>query len=624
MVIILVLIFIVISWYTYRIRTMKMQKIKLESLVRQRTIELADEKDTVEKQNDELLEKQNEILKQNVEIWEMSEKVHQADEEKFKFFTNISHEIRTPITLILSPIEKLLVAYSNDNLLQSQLSRIYRNALNLKRLVNQILDFRKIDSSSYPLRACKCDLVAVLKEITTAFYDIASYNRIHFSFSSEYKTLEAWIDFEKIDKIMFNLLSNAFKFTPSGGEISIKVSIKTPANNEEKSRVSDTGGKATGKRYIVVRIKDSGIGIPANQLEKIFERFYQTDQSMKNVQGGAGIGLSIAQSLAEIHYGKITIESEVGKGSCFSVWLPLGSNHLRNAEIVNSDSSPKQLWDENIQVEMEDRKDEAEDKATDRKKSSILIVEDNAELRYYVKDCLKDEFDVIEANNGKEGLKQARKTLPGIIVSDIMMPEMDGLEFCREIKTSIKTSHIPVILLTAKSAQEHKLIGLESGADDYITKPFDYKELKIKLNNLCRTRELLKEKFSKELVLRPQDITLTSTDETFIRKAIKIVENNLSDSGFTISQFIVDMGVSRSVFYMKIKELTNLSVNEFMKTLRLKRAAQLLLQNELSVSEISYMVGFNDPNHFGKCFKKQFDVSPGNFLNQKSSYRVLK
>lgn len=624
MVIILVLIFIVISWYTYRIRTMRMQKIKLESLVKQRTIELADEKETVEKQNDELLEKQNEILKQNVEIREMSEKVHQADEEKFKFFTNISHEIRTPITLILSPIEKLKATYLNDSQLQNQLSRIHRNALNLKRLVNQILDFRKIDSNSYPLRAYRYDLVAAIKEITAAFYDIATQNRIHFSFISEYKSIEAWIDFEKIDKIMYNLLSNAFRYTPSGGEISVKVSIKTPAYNKEKSRVSYTSGKATERGYIVISVKDSGIGIPANQLEKIFERFYQTDQSMKNFQGGTGIGLTIARSLAEIHYGKITVESEVGKGSCFSVWLPLGSNHLRNSEIVMSDSLPKQSWNENLQVKMEDNKDETEGKATDRKKTRILIVEDNAELRFYVKDCLKDEFDVIEATNGKEGLKQVRKTLPGIIVSDIMMPEMDGLEFCREIKTSIETSHIPVILLTAKSAQEHKLVGLESGADDYITKPFDYKELKIKLNNLCRTRELLKDKFSKELVLKPQDITLTSTDETFIRKAMEIVENNLSDSSFNISQFIADMGVSRSVFYMKIKELTNLSVNEFTKTLRLKRAAQLLLQNELSVSEISYIVGFNDPNHFGKCFKKQFGVSPGNFLIQNSTHKVLK
>jgi signal transduction histidine kinase/ligand-binding sensor domain-containing protein/DNA-binding response OmpR family regulator len=579
---ILFLITITLFWFRIRLYSIKKQKQKLEGLVLHRTKELAEEKEKVELQN-------KKILKQSEEIKLISELVHKADQEKLQFFTNISHEIKTPLTLILGPLEKLLNSQLPRVKINDQLNRIHRNALNLKHLINQILYFRKIESNSTPLKATKCDILKLIKESTFAFSEIAKQNNIKFYTTSKFKTLEGWIDREKFDKILSNLLSNAFKFTKKGGEVSIHVS-KTVDKIEKRSF-----------QYAKIQVKDNGIGISSDKIGRVFERFYQVENASEEPSGGSGIGLSIVKLLTELHYGKINVESNLGKGTCFTLLIPLGKEHLNSNEILVENLKP-------VLTSEKKRKPLAKNGSP-----KLLIVEDNLDLRLYLNDILNEQYEVIEAKNGKEGLILAKRHYPTLILADIMMPKMDGLEMCNKLKTNIKTSHISIILLTAKSLHSDKIEGLKIGADDYIYKPFDKTELETRIKNLIMARERMKEKFSRELVLKPHEITLTSADEKFLKKAMEIVESHISDSNFDIQTFVSKMAVSRTVLHMKLKELTNQSATDFVRTIRLKRAAQLILQKKASISEISHMVGFTEVHYFNRCFKKQFNTTPSNY-----------
>lgn len=595
----------VFGGFAYRIRTIKRHKRELERLVHQRTEELAREKEKVEQQNETLLHIQNEILAQNEEIRKqrddiqaMSERIHRADQEKLDFFTNISHEIRTPLTLIISPLEKVLHTLTEDHFLHRQLSVVHRNAQKLVLLVNQMLDFRKMENNGYKLRAARFELKQVLQQIMSDFADQASRQKIDFRLESTHPTLEVWLDYEKFDKIISNLLSNAFKFTPAGGSILVKTNVV---------------GDSPETQCAVVTIADDGVGIPADQLHKIFEAFYQADNANNLQTGGTGIGLAIAKSLTELHHGTIEVQNKEGQGTQFEITLPLGSAHLTADEMIEN---PSFIY-ENMPVSAMPTEaialQEANKSTAKDRRDIVLIVEDNADLREYLRECLKPAYKVLEAANGQTGLAEAEKIQPHLIISDIMMPEMDGLELCKRIKTNLHTSHIPVVLLTAKSTQAHKIEGLATGADDYISKPFDVRELQIRVANLIQSRKLLRKQFSQNITLDPQEITLTSADAEFLQNALAVVENHLSDADFSVADFVKHMGVSRSLLHLKLKELTDQSASDFVRSIRLKRAAHLLAQHQRTVAEIAYMVGFNDPKYFHKCFKERYGTTPGNF-----------
>lgn len=583
-----------------RLHTIKRQKVKLEEIVRLRTHELSIEKQKIEAQNSELKAKNQEIVHHNREITRqrdeikvMNEKIERTASEKINFFTNISHEIRTPLTLILGPLEKLLSDPTVAEDHKSQLRRMFRNGLRLRRLVNDILDFRHIDDYTKVLQRSHNDVVALTKDVMAAFHDMANDKKIDFILHSECNAIPALLDKEKFSTVISNLLINAFKFTDVGGSITVTIS--------ECSRHELMTGPC-----IAIKIEDTGIGISENEIDKIFDRFYQARNVAGHSYAGAGIGLSIAKAFIELHSGTITVQSVEGKGSCFTILLP--------AETERIDEREKALPDENIKVS--EFKKRLSPKAVNKNYSKVLVVEDNSDLRRYIVDFLENEFVMIEAATGKEALEKAQQELPDLVITDIMMPGMDGAELCHTLKNNPETGHIPVILLTAKGLPEHKLEGLSTGADDYVVKPFDHQELTTRVRNLIDLRKSLREKFSKDFLLKPQDVTLASPDEKFLKKAMEIIERNISNPDFDVAELVSEMAVSRTLLHTKLKALVNCSAGEFIKTIRLKRAAQLLAQRKVTVSEIAYMVGFKDPQYFNKCFKKHYGETPGSFANR--------
>ncbi|MFW6245918.1 MAG: hybrid sensor histidine kinase/response regulator transcription factor [Tangfeifania sp.] len=606
-------IIVVLIWsgftllFMLRTRMIKRQKAELEVLVEKRTHELQLQKSAVESKNIELEKQKQEIVRQRDQVEEMTQKVHEADQMKLKFFTNISHEFRTPLTLILGPLEKLL---NNGNIqkdIHHQLALIHRNTLRLLRLVNEIMDFRKIETGRMKLHVTKNDMAGFVHDIYFSFNDLAKRNQIDYVFKCGHENINGWFDRDKVEKIIFNLISNAFKFTPPGGEIIVEIDKDETGN--------DSGGQDSATNA-VIKVIDNGRGISKEHLARIFDRFYQVESNTSPVWQGSGIGLSFIKNLVEIHYGNINVESEKWKGTTFTVTLPVSKEVFNKNEIIDS------LYaDENFIAPLRTISDIDENQlqqniAHQQKshKPSVLLIEDNADVRLYIREEINHDYQVLEAENGKEGLELANSNHIDLIVSDIMMPEMDGLELCKQIKTNLDTSHIPVILLTARTSDDYKLKGLEIGADDYVFKPFNATVLSARIKNLIESRKKLKQQFSRDLSLTPKDLTVTSPDEKFLTKTLEIVEKNMSDSEFNVDRMVEEIGMSRSVFYRKLKNLTGQSANDFIKIMRLKRAAQILRQNKLTISEVSYEVGFNDPQYFSKCFSKQFGITPSQFV----------
>lgn len=516
---------------------------------------------------------------------ERARKLHELDMMKERFFTNVSHEIRTPLTLIASPLHKMLQTDMSAGEMKSYLSIMSKNTQQLLRLVNQLLDFRKIETGNLKLELSKGDMVAFVSDIVSSFSYLAEEKNINLSFQTNDNEIFTIFDPDKLEKILNNLLSNSFKFTPNGGKISVYLSSGQDEVEKENNRV------------IEIKVKDSGEGIPASNLQKIFNRFFQSANA-KN-QTGTGIGLALTKELVHLHKGRIFAESIPGKGSLFTVILPLD---LKAEEVVITDD----LWlkDELILPDPDETNEEkpVEDKI-------LLVVDDNADVRFFVRSHFEIDFKVLEASDGKEGLSLALKHIPDIVISDVLMPVMDGNELCKKLKKDEKTSHIPVILLTALSSKNHKLEGTKVGADDYITKPFDIIFLKTKVENLLMLRNTLKQKYSGEMILRPRNITVDSPDERFLHKTIDVIEQNISDPEFDIVKLSVNVGVSRTQMYRKLAALTDMTVREFIKNIRLKRAAQLLEQNSMNVSEVAFAVGFKDLSHFRKCFRQEFGMS---------------
>jgi signal transduction histidine kinase/DNA-binding response OmpR family regulator len=607
---ILTLIYITIRIYVHRL---KKSNINLENQVAQRTSELERQKEEINNQAIKLKTQNDRLINQRNWLSEMSKEILKTNRDKLKFFTNISHELRTPLTLILGPIEEL----SDENMSlskeeqQNKYKTIIKNARRLLALVNQILEIRKLEISKPSLSAAKGDIVKFTYELTSYFKEISKKKEIHLIFNPEEKEIITWFDADKVSKILFNLLSNAFKFTHTGGEI--KVTIRCSGE-----MIDDNNGKKT----ISIAVSDSGIGIDKEMLPKIFNRYFHSNRSLSLEQAGSGIGLNMAASLAEIHKGKIDVESEAGRGSTFTLSIPYGESYLNENEKeqqevqdifhdLNFKAKLKTINQLNITV----RKKKTEP-AEHSEKDLILVVDDSEDIRSYIIGEIRNRYDYIEAENGEEGFELVMKYNPAIIVSDIMMPVMDGYKFCIRIKSTIETSHIPIILLTSKSTDEDRRDGIQIGADAYISKPFNIKILLATIENLLQSTRRLKERFSKNLTYKSNDIVITPADEKFITKALEILDANLSDINFGVEEFSKEMAMSQSTLYRKLKALSDESTNNFIKDFRLRKAAEIMVNHDLNVNEVSLMVGFNDSAYFAKIFKAKHGLSPTEYVKK--------
>lgn len=484
------------------------------------------------------------------------------------------------------------------------------------RLVNQLLDFRKVSRGKMKLVVRHGNIADFLKEVGEPFQFLAHKNQIDFQVLSPGNTIQSWFDYDALEKIMNNLLSNAFKFTPEKGRITVEIILE----NDPSLRSNST--YRNEPNCISILVKDSGPGIPADTAAHIFERFYvDKDKSKKNLDG-AGIGLSFTKKLVELHQGSIEVQSKPENGTAFIVKIPMYREAYEKVEdilikdITDADYFVRSSEAESMAISINDELVDENLSKSRAKLPILLVVDDNKDIRTFIKQALRHDYAVYEAQDGKQGLDSTLKLLPNIILTDVIMPVMDGVEFCEKVKTRQETSHIPVIMLTARASQESELKGLRNGADDYIKKPFDMDLLQLKLSNTIKQREELRKRFNRNITLQPKEVTVTSTDEIFLQRAMEIVEIHMMDTDFNVEMMVKEMGYSRSNLYLKFKELTGLSSSEFIRNIRLKRAMQLFEQSDKSVKEIMYMTGFNTASYFSKCFKKQFGVIPSEYIRQ--------
>lgn len=530
--------------------------------------------------------------------------IEEINKLKLQLFTNISHDFRTPLTLIVGPLQRMIKNKKGDSEIQGEVKNMYRNAVTLLQLINQLLDFRKSEAGKLELHAAKNDIVPFLENIKLSFEDLAKDRNIQYSFKSSDESINVWYDSIELKKVVVNVLSNAFKFTEKGGEISLNVSI-------EKNLLIENNLEC-----VKLLIKDNGRGIPEKEIEFIFDRFFQLGGADKK-RHGSGVGLSLAKDIVELHQGTITAESVEGKGVSFIILLPLGNAHLEANQISDySDEIGEKYFEFNAPTIFNSKSiQEAglEEPRFNETLPSILLVEDNKEVRVFIKEIFKDDFNIFEAKNGKDGVNLAKANSIDLIISDVMMPIMDGIEMCSILKTNLVTSHIPIILLTAKTSSKAQETGYKTGADIYITKPFDSNVLELQVNNLLTSRKNMILKYKKDIILTPKELAVTSTDEEFLKKAFNIVEENITNTGFNTQIFGELMGMSRTMLYTKLKVLTGQSLSEFIRTIRLKKAGQLLQLTYMNVSEIAFEVGFSDLKYFRKCFKEVFKETPSGY-----------
>ncbi|MEO6721071.1 MAG: two-component regulator propeller domain-containing protein [Ferruginibacter sp.] len=518
-----------------------------------------------------------------------AERAQLLDQLKTKFLTNVSHEFRTPLSLVIAPLDKI-IKNTEDEEQKKQLNLVQRNAKRLLSLVNQLLDFRKMEVQEMKLHPAIGDIIGFSKDISLSFMDVAEKKNIRFSFTSDVDNLEIFFDRDKVEKILFNLLSNAFKYTHDNGVVSINLAYNRPTDGEDDGTLA-------------IEVKDTGIGIPEGMQEKVFERFFQTDVPESMVNQGTGIGLAITKEFVKLHNGIISVKSAPEQGTCFTVLLP--AKKINDTPVRTTGSlAPLMPADETM----------PEQGHKGSKKKTILVVEDNEDIRFYLKDNLKGQYKVEEATNGKEGWEKTKIVNPDLVISDIMMPLMDGVELVRKIKAETLTAHIPVILLTAIGSEEKQLEGLKAGVNDYVTKPFTFEILASRIRNLLAQQELLQKRFQKQIEVNPGEITITPVDEKFLKQALEIVEKNMDNPDFSVEDFSRDMFMNRVTLYRKILSITGKTPIEFIRSIRLKRAARLLEKSGLSIAEIAYEVGFNNPKNFTKAFKEEFRILPSQYV----------
>jgi len=558
----------------------------------------------------------------------------EMDELKSRMFSNISHELRTPLTLILDPIEQMLDESEKVVPTSRSLLTMQRNTLKILDLVNQMLDLSKLDAGRLKIDLSFNKLVHHLKVIASSFSTLAEKNNIHYTTHYPSGEVETYFDGDKLEKILTNLLGNAFKFTPKEGSVSLSVTVKE--DGPKKTVVKHA------EQWLFISLHDSGRGIPEDEIARIFDRFYQVGERDDPERVGTGIGLALTKELVDLMKGEIQAESKLNHGTHFNLTLPLGRQHLHDSEytlsepgidehegpIVSRKTSPLMDvessgggdpendlnvlknadpgMDSDSRVETESELDEMGGLPI------ILVVEDNEDIRNHIKEQIKG-FKILEADNGRMGLDKAYEMLPDLVITDIRMPEMDGIELCKTIKEDERTNHIPVIMLTGKSGVESRIEGLKTGADAYLTKPFNSKELNLRVKNLVSQRQKLRERYRMEFLLEPAAVSVVSVDEKFLTKTREIIELQLSDSEFSVEELGKSMALSRMQLFRKIKSLTDQSPSEYIRTIRLKRAAQLIKSEYGNLAEITYEVGFNHPSYFAKCFRELYGVAPSEY-----------
>ncbi|PID91775.1 MAG: hypothetical protein CSA96_06770 [Bacteroidetes bacterium] len=582
------LIFLIfLSILSIRTRVLQHQKKLLEREVEERTRDL--------KEANSLLGNRNE------EIQEMAQRLHETDQMKLKFLTNISHEFRTPLTLILGPTEKLLKLenYEDAAGVKQELKLMYRNERRLFKLINQLLEVRHVETGNLKLSVAKDDLLAYLRGIYLLFLPYAEKKEIDFCFESGLDSIRILFDADKVEKIYYNLLSNAFKYTPVGGRIVFSV-----------SRTKEAGD------WVKICVADGGPGIPKEHLEHIFDRFYQVSNKHQSAKISSGIGLSLSRDLVKSHHGLINVRSEEGQGTVFEVLLPANPDAYSEEEIlVEPERDLNMEYISSMLENYESDGSEGLDSAPeDEELFRILLVEDNPDLQMFLYNEMSPTYNIVSAQNGEEALRLATEGLPDLIISDIMMPVMDGIELCKRIKENEITCHIPVILLTAKTGTESQIEGFESGASDFITKPFNPEILRLKVKNILDSRKRLANRFSESAKYIPENISITEIDQGFLEKLVRIVEENIDDPELSGDRLASELGISKGNLYKKLKTLTGMTVNIYVRTIRLKIAARLLKQGNYNISEVAYAVGFNNPKYFSTCFSEMFRVSPKAYM----------
>lgn len=544
---------------------------------------------------------------------EKTMQLEKLNNKKLQFFTNISHEFRTPLTLIINPLEDILRSRKISAEVHNKLKIAHKSSDRLSRLINELMDFNKLELNKIYIKTQKIDVIAFVHEIISYFDEEATTRNIKINFEPALDELEDWLDPKMLEKILFNIISNAFKFTPDKGLITIEI---------EKSEFEQwiTINEKKVPSYSIT-ITDTGSGIRKKDLNRIFDRFYQVNNLNKGYYGSTGIGLEVVKEFTELHKGKIDVESQLGEGTKFIISFPLGNSFYKKNEIENAvfkieknknkflmESEEDFVYEEVIEKSKEDRS----------KMYTILIVEDNTELRNYLKQELKKTYKVLVAENGQKGFEIAVEKLPDLIITDVIMPILDGLQFCKKIKGDIKTSHIPLLMLSAKAMVKDRLEGIDSGADLYLSKPFEFDILKSSLAQLISSRQIMFDKFYRGITKEGKEKT-TSLDTDFIQKILALIAENISEPNLSVEFISAKIFLSRSQLYRKIKTLTGVSVNEFIRNVRLEKAKELIEIGNGNINEIGYKVGFTSPSYFSKCYKIKYGYLPKDEKNQKNN-----
>ena len=531
------------------------------------------------------------------------EKLEAVNQMKLRFFTNISHELRTPLTLILTPLEQFIKEQSMNKQVHQVFSVMHQNANRLLRMINQLLDIRKSEAGLLKLQVAEGDFVKFIYEIVVSFKGVAQHRGIDLSFRTHQPQIQTWYDRDEMEKVLYNLLSNALKFTPEEGKIQVEVWVDK-----------------VDKKVVVV-VQDTGPGIPQDQLPHLFDRFFSLENQIRKIEG-TGVGLALSMNIVEAHHGEILVESMEGEGATFLLQLPLGDHHFTKEQKIQGFQDSEQIAAYQAQIEkplsrlVGNGQSDQEERSTPAETTAIhqlLIVEDNPDIRALLKGRLEAEFQILEAVDGQEGWEMAHSESPDLIIADIAMPRMDGIELCAKVKSNVHTSHIPVVLLTARTSLIYQLDGLETGADDYITKPFNMQLLLARIKNLIHTRKELQQHFAKSFDLSPSGVVLNSLDEQLLSRMKLLIEENLDNADFRVEQMADALQMSRMQLYRKTKALTDFSPQQLIRHFRLQRAAQLLESGQYNVSEVTYKVGYNDLKSFRTQFKKAFGVSPSGY-----------
>lgn len=547
--------------------------------------------------NTELSKQKQQLEEQRDQLIMLSRQLEDATHAKLSFFTNVSHDFRTPLTLIADPVEQLQQSHNLNEHERFLLNIVHKNVTVLLRLINQILDFRKFEDGKLQLRLSRFDLRTSLLEWTDAFRTLSFRKHIHFRImADEQADYTVTADAEKLERILYNLLSNAFKFTPENGSISVSLSLF----NKD------------GEPSVRLQVTDTGVGMPAEHVQHIFDSFYQIDVH----HAGSGIGLALVKAFVEMHRGTIHVDTTVGQGTCFTIEMPacqkgaLAPDTTRSAALANLKEGAVLAADQET-LQTTDSAASPEDKET------VLVIDDNQDIRDYVRSVLQDEYNIIEAANGQEGIRMAMKYVPDVIICDVMMPVMDGMECCRRLKSELQTSHIPVMMLTAYAVDEQKIKGYECGADSYISKPFSARLLTVRLRNLIDNRHRLQQVFADGSNAPLQKASVSDVDKGFLEKLRQLIDQRLSDPNLSVEELGEQIGLSRVQLYRKSKALCGYAPNELLRIARLKRASSLLASTDKTVAEITYEVGFSSPSYFTKCYKDYFGESPTEFLKRK-------